>query len=137
MKKNVKVSIIVVIVILALGVVGIKTFLGKNTATSEKTSTNTTDVVKNMPMLIDLGAGTCIPCKKMVPVLDEIKKAYNGKVVVKVIDVNDYPDEANKYDIKVIPTQIFLDKDGKEFFRHEGFFSEEEIAEIFNKMGVK
>lgn len=149
MKKNVKILIGVVIVILALGVVAIKAFSGENTATasesttitSEKTAiesetTNETTVVKDMPTLIDLGAGTCIPCKQMVPVLAEVKEVYDGKAVVNVIDVNDHPAEADKYGIRVIPTQVFLDKDGKEFFRHEGFFSKEEIVKVFEKMGV-
>ena len=109
----------------------------ENTLTSEKTSANEIVAANGFPMLIDLGAGTCIPCKEMVPVLAEVKKVYKDKAVVNVIDVNDHQEQADKYDIRVIPTQVFLDKDGKEFFRHEGFFSKEEIIEVFNKMGVK
>ncbi|WP_244834677.1 thioredoxin domain-containing protein [Clostridium sp. BJN0001] len=142
MKKDVKILISVVIVILVLGVVSIKKLYSENVGTtSEKTAiksetTNETTVVKGMPMLIDLGAGTCMPCKEMVPVLAEVKEVYEGKAVVNVIDVNDHPEEADKYGIRVIPTQVFLDKDGKEFFRHEGFFSKEEIVKVFEKMGV-
>jgi len=73
----------------------------------------------------------------MVPVLAQVKNMYNGKVVVKFIDINEDPEETSKYDIKVIPTQIFLDKDGKQVFRHEGFFSKEEIVKVFKDMGVE
>lgn len=90
-EKNVKVLIIVALVILTLGVAGIKTFSDKNTATSENTTSKeattskdvtineNTAVVKNVPMLIDLGAGTCIPCKKMLPVLIAILTFVSGK----------------------------------------------------------
>lgn len=93
--------------------------------------------VKNIPMIIDLGAGNCISCKEMVPVLNEVKTIYKGKAVVNVVDVYEHPDQANKYKIKLIPTQIFFDKDGKEVYRHEGFFPKEEIVKAFDKMGVK
>lgn len=137
MKKNIKVLIMALLILCVMGIAGIRIFSGEKKAAGENTITNDTALTKDMPMLIDLGAGTCIPCKEMVPVLDEVKKAYKGKVVVKVIDVNNFPDEANKYGIRVIPTQVFLDKEGKEFFRHEGFFSKDDIVKIFEKMGVK
>ena len=126
---------IIIIIFLILSVAGIWGFKTYNSKKSSINSTNTSQ--QNMPMLVDLGAGTCIPCKQMVPVLEEVKKMYDGKATVKVIDVYDSPDEANKYKISVIPTQIFLDKDGKEVFRHEGFFPKEEIVKVFDKMGVK
>ena len=145
MRNSVKVLILVVVIFCGIGVVTIKNYYNdkaatiseSTTITSEKTSANEIVAANGLPMLIDLGAGTCIPCKEMVPVLAEVKEVYKDKAVVNVIDVNDYPEEANKYGIRVIPTQVFLDKDGKEFFRHEGFFSKEEIVEVFNKMGVK
>jgi thioredoxin 1 len=66
-----------------------------------------------------------------------VKKMYEGKAVVKIIDINDNPQEANKYGVRLIPTQIFLDKDGKEVFRHEGFFPKEDIVKVFKDMGVE
>jgi len=92
---------------------------------------------KELPVLIDLGAGTCIPCKMMQPVLDEVKKEYEGKAIVKIIDVYEKREEAMKYGIRAIPTQIFFDASGKEIFRHEGFFSKEEITAQFKEMGIK
>ena len=92
---------------------------------------------KSLPMLVDLGAGTCIPCKMMAPILEEAQKAYEGKAIVKVIDVNESRDEAMKYGIRVIPTQIFFDADGKEVYRHEGFMPKEDIVSKFKEMGVE
>lgn len=132
MKKATKIIIILILLLSVTGVWGYKKYQLNNAPTNVKET-----VEKNKPMLVDLGAGTCIPCKQMVPVLEDVKKTYEGKAVIKVIDVYENQDEATKYGIRVIPTQIFLDKDGKEFFRHEGFFPKEEIVKVFDKMGVK
>jgi thioredoxin 1 len=91
-----------------------------------------------LPRLVDLGAGKCIPCKKMAPILEEMKKDYTGVVDVVFVDVWKDPKAGKPYKIRVIPTQVFYDKTGKEVFRHEGFFSREEIEKVFlEKMGVK
>jgi len=108
-----------------------------NNKESTKKDNTIKETQKNMPALIDLGAGTCIPCKAMKPILDEVKKEYEGKAIVEVIDVYENRDETMKYGIRAIPTQIFFDASGKEVFRHEGYFSKEEIVAKFVEMGVK
>jgi thioredoxin 1 len=89
-----------------------------------------------MPMLVDLGKGTCIPCKKMKPILDTLKVEYQGKAIVRIIDLRDEPKEASKYGIRLIPTQIFFDAEGKEIYRHEGFLDKQTIKAKFAEMGV-
>lgn len=88
---------------------------------------------------VELGSVNCIPCKKMKPVMDEIEKEYAGQVKVVFHDV--WTDEgkpyASQYKIRLIPTQVFLDKEGKEYFRHEGFFPKEELVKILKQKGVK
>jgi len=81
----------------------------------------------------------CIPCKMMQPIMEEIEKEYAGQVKVVFHDVwtEEGQPYARKYGIRVIPTQIFLDKDGNEYFRHEGFFPKEELVEVLKKQGVK
>ncbi|UCC96752.1 MAG: hypothetical protein JSW66_13010 [Phycisphaerales bacterium] len=91
---------------------------------------------KDLPALIDIGAGTCIPCKLMAPILEELKRELEGKVVVQFIDLNKSPDAAQVYGIRVMPTQIFYDVSGKERFRHEGFYSKEDILAKWNELGV-
>ena len=90
---------------------------------------------KKLPRLVDLGADKCIPCKMMAPTLEELKSEYKGKLEVVFIDVWKNPQEGPKYKIRVIPTQIFFDVDGKELFRHEGFFSKEDILAKWKKLG--
>lgn len=91
----------------------------------------------SLPKLIDLGAGTCTPCKMMIPIMEELKKEYAGKLDVELIDVSADEAPGLYYGIKLIPTQIFLDKDGKEVFRHEGFFPKDEIEKKLAELGMK
>ena len=90
-----------------------------------------------LPRLVDLGATKCIPCKMMAPILEELKKTYAGKLDVVFIDVWEKPDEAKRFNINLIPTQIFYDASGKERFRHEGFFSKEDILAKWKEFGVE
>ncbi len=90
-----------------------------------------------LPRLVDLGAGKCIPCKRMAPILETLKVDYAGAVDVQFVDVWQNPDAGRPYNIRLIPTQIFFDRTGRERFRHEGFFGREEIERIFkDSLGV-
>jgi thioredoxin 1 len=92
--------------------------------------------VKGMPTMLDLGANECIPCKMMVPIMENVEKKYKGKAAIIFIDVRKNKAPAKRFGIRAIPTQIFFDIEGKEIYRHEGFMSEAEIDRIFKKMGV-
>jgi thioredoxin 1 len=92
---------------------------------------------KRLPMLVDLGKATCIPCKKMKPILDELKSEYEGRAIVKVIDLRYESGAAKQYGIRLIPTQIFYDAEGNEIFRHEGFMDKHAIEAKFAEMGVR
>ena len=89
-----------------------------------------------LPLLVDLGAGKCIPCKMMAPILEELKKEYAGRMNVEFIDVWENPDAGKPYGIEVIPTQIFFDASSKELFRHVGFFAKEDILAKWQALGV-
>lgn len=113
-----------------------------------------------LPIMIDFGADTCVPCKEMAPVLKEINEAYRGKVIVKFVDVRKYPKLSRAFPVRVIPTQFFFDKDGKPFMpkdpvkmgmqiyetenskqhlftSHEGGLTKEQILAIFSELGVE
>jgi len=90
-----------------------------------------------LPRLVELGSKSCIPCKMMAPILEELKKEYAGRLQVDFIDVWENPDAGKRYGIRVIPTQIFFDASGQETFRHEGFFPQDEIKKQLAQMGVK
>lgn len=95
--------------------------------------------VKPKVTFIELGSVNCIPCKQMQPVMKAIEENYGDQVKVIFYDVwkDDQKKYAQQYGIKLIPTQVFLDENGKEFFRHEGFYPEAEIDKLLKNKGLK
>jgi thioredoxin 1 len=99
-----------------------------------------TESPKPLVTFIELGSVNCIPCKMMQPVMKEVEAEYGDKIEVIFYDVwkPQHKAMSTKYKIRVIPTQVFLDKDGKEFFRHEGFYPKDEMVKMLDKqMGIK
>jgi len=90
---------------------------------------------QKLPRLVDLGAKTCIPCKMMAPILEELRNEYKEKLQVEFIDVWEDRSAGDQYRIRVIPTQIFFDPSGKELFRHVGFISKEDILTKWQELG--
>ena len=90
---------------------------------------------RGIPRLLELGSVTCIPCKMMAVVLDELREEYPGTLRVDFIDVNEDEVAAAAYHVRVIPTQLFFDASGKEVFRHEGFFPKEDILAKWKELG--
>jgi thioredoxin 1 len=101
--------------------------------------TQTKIEVKPKVTFIELGSVNCIPCKQMQPVMKSVEEKYGTQVKVVFYDVwkEDQKQFATKYGIKLIPTQVFLDENGKEFFRHEGFYPETEINKLLQKKELK
>lgn len=89
------------------------------------------------PKLLDLGSKSCIPCKMMAPLLEELTKEYAGRLQVEFIDVwlKENAAKGKEYGINAIPTQIFFAPDGKELWRHEGFLSKEDILAKWKELG--
>ncbi|MGL1932254.1 MAG: thioredoxin family protein [Desulfotalea sp.] len=93
--------------------------------------------VPGMVTMVDLGAKKCIPCKMMEPILEELEVEYKDRAAIVFIDVWENPSSGAQYGIQTIPTQIFYDAEGKEVFRHIGFFDKVEIVAELEKLGVK
>jgi len=94
------------------------------------------DFSKHKVTFIELGADRCIPCKAMQPVMREIAQKYKGTIQVVFYDVWKIPKYAKDYGIKMIPTQVFIDKNGDEIFRHVGFFAKDEIIKMLKEKGI-
>ena len=92
--------------------------------------------VKGMVTMIDLGADKCIPCKMMAPIMAKLEKAYEGKAAIVFIDVWKHNEQAGRFGIRAIPTQIFYNESGQEVYRHVGFMGEKAIVDQLKKMGV-
>ena len=102
-------------------------------------NTTQNDPVQFKVTFVELGSVKCIPCKMMQPIMKEIEEEYKDQVKVVFHDVwtEDGRPYAEKYGIRAIPTQIFLDKQGKEYFRHTGFFPKEDLVAVLKKQGVQ
>ncbi len=94
------------------------------------------DFSKHRMTFIEIGADRCIPCKAMQPIMKEIAETYAGRVQVVFYDVWKDPAAARKYEIQLIPTQVFIDQEGKEVYRHVGIFPKEEIIALLKEQGV-
>jgi thiol-disulfide isomerase/thioredoxin len=81
------------------------------------------------PSLVDFGSTGCGPCDLMTPILDKLKKKYQGILNVYFVHVQEEQFMATRFGIRFIPVQVFFDKTGTEVFRHSGFFPEAEIEQ--------
>jgi len=133
------------IIIALIVAVGVAVYMKKPKQPSDKSSSGRMSQLEptveshgatGLPRLIDLGAGKCIPCKMMAPILAELKVRYQGKIEVEFIDVWEDPGAGKAFGIQLIPTQIFYDASGKERFRHEGFMAKEDILAKWKELGV-
>ena len=94
---------------------------------------------KPMITFVELGSVKCIPCRQMQPVMKAIEEKYGSQVKVVFYDVwkEDQQHYAQEYKIRLIPTQVFLDQNGQELMRHEGFFPEKDIDAFLQSKGLK
>lgn len=133
--KSLSLALILVVAVL----VGLN---AQNVAKTNKTKPATEKVkpvAKYKVTFIELGSVRCVPCKQMQPIMKSIEEKYGSQVKVVFYDVWTPLGKpmADKYNVQAIPTQVFLDATGKEFFRHEGFFPEEELVKVLKDKGVK
>jgi thioredoxin 1 len=91
----------------------------------------------NLPRMVEFGSTTCIPCRAMAPILAELRRDNGGKLEVEFVDVMRAPEQMDKHNLNVIPSQVFFAPDGKELFRHEGFFPKDEILDQWQRLGYE
>ncbi len=125
---------ILAVAVVAAGAAAIVAARGVRDTTAAPPSTPST---ARIPRLVDVGAGKCIPCKAMAPILDQLRVDYAGRLDVTFVDVWKNPDQAAPYAVHMIPTQIFYAADGRELARHQGFMSREEILAQWKALGVE
>ncbi|BDQ03085.1 thioredoxin family protein [Ignavibacterium sp.] len=114
-------------------------FVQVSAAQSKENKSRTSKSSKTKVTFIELGSVNCVPCKMMQPVMKAIEEKYGDQVKVVFYDVwtKEQKQYAQIYKIKLIPTQVFLDENGKEFHRHEGFYPEAEIDKLLQGKGLK
>ena len=120
-----------------LPIVGLLLAMGVAPAPAADPRINMQALMANrVPVLLEFGRGWCIPCKYMKPILEDVARLYAGKAIVTTVDMDANKDLVRDFRIRMMPTQVFLGPDGKEFFRNEGTLEREQIMQVFARMGV-
>lgn len=133
MKRNFGISALIGTMVLVVMLV-----LANGSCLADEASASVPQVpAKGMVTMVDLGASGCIPCEIMSHEVDSLQKKYQGKAAIYFINIRNHPEEGQKFGIKLIPTQIFYDKSGKEVYRHEGVMLEGTIIAKLQDLGVK
>ena len=83
-------------------------------------------------VMIDFGASWCPPCKKMEPVIEDIKKDMTDKVSVKFVDGGANTALMNTWKVEALPTFIIYQQ-GKEVWRRQGIISKEDLVAVINR----
>jgi len=90
-----------------------------------------------LPRFLDLGTTTCRPCQMMIPVIEELRTKYAGKLQVDFVNVSTDRTAAQQYNVRAIPLQIFFDASGNELFRHMGYWPTNEIMNKWKELGYE
>jgi thioredoxin 1 len=85
------------------------------------------------PVLVDLWAAWCSPCRLIAPVVEELAGSYQGKVKIGKLNVDDYPQIAGQFRVMNIPT-LLLFKGGKEVDRVVGVRPKEELVRRLDQL---
>lgn len=136
MKKIVTKFVVLILFFMAVVVVLTLKSRSKESDTVLTTAVVDSVEVKRLPKLLELGSHSCIPCKMMMPILDTLRDVHAGRLDIGFIDVWKDREAGEKYNIRSIPTQIIYDADGKELFRHTGFWSRECIEAKIEELGI-
>ncbi len=94
-------------------------------------------LVSGKPTLAEFSSDTCVYCKQMKLILEEVAKEYQGKLNIVIINVYEEPDIAGNYGIMAIPTQIFFDSSGNIVTKHVGLLPKEDVVAQLKKMGIE
>ncbi len=107
--------------------------------TSEVTTPVEVKTVAKLPKMVDFWSPTCPPCKAMLPILAELREEYAHAFELVKIDVSKAENQnlAIQNQIKYIPTQIFYDVNGKQIFRHTGYYSKTQILDKWKELGYE
>lgn len=88
------------------------------------------------PTLVEFGMDTCASCKSMHNVLDDLRTGHAGRLRVIAINVMQQPELTAQWRVMAIPTQVLLDGEGREVYRHMGFLSAQAIEERLSAHGT-
>ncbi|MFN3964919.1 thioredoxin [Silanimonas lenta] len=85
-----------------------------------------------LPVLVDFWAEWCGPCKAIAPLLDDVARAYAGKVKVVKLNIDENPQTPRQYAVRGIPT-LMLFKGGKVAGTHVGLAGKPQLTAFLDK----
>lgn len=135
MKTKTIFAVVIVSAVLAIPLM-LKSSRAKGPAQSSTVAVQKPATSSNgLPRFVGLGSTTCAPCKVMLGVMSELEQKYVGAMVIEFINAEQYPEQAERYGIRIIPSQIFYGPDGRELYRHTGVIRTEEIVAKWAELG--
>lgn len=87
----------------------------------------------NLPILLDIGATWCGPCKALAPIVEEIAAEYEGRAVVGKVDVDEAPGIASEFRVRNVPTVLFI-KNGAVVDKSVGLVAKATLTEKLNAL---
>jgi len=137
--KPVLIVLIIIALVIAIPLI-LKSYKKASTQSDNQSLGSTAGSPKStnaLPRFVDIGTTTCAPCKVMLGVMEELEQKYPGAFVVEFVNVKERPAEAQRYGIRIIPSQIFFGPDGRELYRHTGVFRTEEVIAKWAELGFQ
>jgi thioredoxin 1 len=137
--KQRSIALIALVIVFTLAAVLGSGLIKLDPLSASATEKETAETVASgkLPRMLDLGSKSCIPCKRMAPILDSLREEYKGRAEIEFIDTKENRKAAADHKITLIPTQIFFDTLGVEKFRHVGFYPADSIVTHLKALGVK
>lgn len=96
---------------------------------------NPSVIVSGLPRLVELGSDSCASCIAMQQVLAELRAHHPDRLEVVSINLMRHPEQTRVWRVKFIPTQVFLDGQGRELYRHVGYLPRPAVEERFAALG--
>lgn len=92
-----------------------------------------TYLAESTPLVVDLWAPWCGPCKMMLPIVEELAADYEGRVNIGKMNVDENEDTPEEYGVMNIPTMLFF-KNGELVERHVGASSKKELVALIESL---
>jgi thioredoxin 1 len=102
---------------------------------AQPSTTRSQELPPGKPAILEFSRKLCPVCAEMEVILKNIKVKYGSQVEVRIFQVDTDEPLFKKYRITFVPTQVFLDSQGREVFRNEGLFTEKEIVAKLKELG--
>ena len=123
--------------LVVLGILGLLLLAGIVVITQASKSTEEPPVSTGSYMVLNFSSSICKPCEQLAPVIKTLQSKYQGKIDIRVYDINKLQDArfAQQYRVSATPTLVFLDKNGREVKRMLGYQSQETLESVFQSLG--